>query len=256
MANTRMRFDGKVALITGGNAGIGLAAGHAFAGQGAKVMIAARRRAEGEQAVAAINAAGGEADFVETDVTSSASVQAMVAACVARFGRLDVAFNNAGIPGDVTTDIADAEEDTFERVMAVNVRGVWLSMKYEIREILKAGGGAIINCSSFAGLRGGPRSSAYYASKHAVLGMTKSVALEYAARNIRVNAVCPGLIMTDLVTNGFANAQEKLAMLTARIPMQRVGLPEEVANAVLWLASSESSFVNGVALPVDGATSV
>ena len=256
MANTRMRFDGKVALITGGNAGIGLAAGHAFAGQGAKVMIAARRRAEGEQAVAAINAAGGEADFVETDVTSSASVQAMVAACVARFGRLDVAFNNAGIPGDVTTDIADAEEDTFERVMAVNVRGVWLSMKYEIREILKAGGGAIINCSSFAGLRGGPRSSAYYASKHAVLGMTKSVALEYAARNIRVNAVCPGLIMTDLVTNGFANAQEKLAMITARIPMQRVGLPEEVANAVLWLASSESSFVNGVALPVDGATSV
>ena len=256
MANTRMRFDGKVALITGGNAGIGLAAGHAFAGQGAKVMIAARRRAEGEQAVAAINAAGGEADFVETDVTSSASVQAMVAACVARFGRLDVAFNNAGIPGDVTTDIADAEEDTFERVMAVNVRGVWLSMKYEIREILKAGGGAIINCSSFAGLRGGPRSSAYYASKHALLGMTKSVALEYAARNIRVNAVCPGRIMTDLVTNGFANAQEKLAMLTARIPMQRVGLPEEVANAVLWLASSESSFVNGVALPVDGATSV
>ncbi|GLR65696.1 short chain dehydrogenase [Acidocella aquatica] len=256
MPNARMRFDGKVALITGGNAGIGLAAGHAFAGQGAKVMIAARRSAEGEQAVAEILQAGGEAAFVATDVTSSASVQAMVAACIARFGRLDVAFNNAGIPGDVTTDIADADEDTFERVMAVNVRGVWLSMKYEIPEILKAGGGAIVNCSSFAGLRGGPRSSAYYASKHAVLGMTKSVALEYAARNIRVNAVCPGLIMTDLITSGFANAQEKLAMLTARIPMQRVGLPEEVANAVLWLASPESSFVNGAALPVDGATSV
>ncbi len=256
MSNKRMRFDGKVALITGGNAGIGLAAGHAFAEQGARVMIAARRRAEGEQAVAAIAAAGGEAAFVETDVTSSASVRAMVAACIARFGRLDVAFNNAGIPGDVTRDIAEADEDIFERVMAVNVRGVWLSMKYEIPEILKAGGGAIVNCSSFAGLRGGPRSSAYYASKHAVLGMTKSVALEYAARNIRVNAVCPGLIMTDLITSGFANAQDKLAMLTARIPMQRVGLPEEVANAVLWLASPESSFVNGAALPVDGATSV
>ena len=256
MSGKRMRFDGKVALITGGNAGIGLAAGHAFAEQGARVMIAARRRAEGEQAVAAIAAAGGEAAFVETDVTSSASVRAMVAACIARFGRLDVAFNNAGIPGDVTRDIAEADEDIFERVMAVNVRGVWLSMKYEIPEILKAGGGAIVNCSSFAGLRGGPRSSAYYASKHAVLGMTKSVALEYAARNIRVNAVCPGLIMTDLITSGFANAQDKLAMLTARIPMQRVGLPEEVANAVLWLASPESSFVNGAALPVDGATSV
>jgi len=122
--------------------------------------------------------------------------------------------------------------------------------------MLDSGGGTIVNCSSFAGLRGGTKSSAYYASKHAVLGMTKTVSLEYAARNIRVNAVCPGLIMTDLITTGFADAQDKLAMLTGRIPMQRPGQPEEVADAVLWLASSQSSFVNGIALPVDGATSV
>jgi NAD(P)-dependent dehydrogenase (short-subunit alcohol dehydrogenase family) len=253
---TKPRFEGKVALITGGNAGIGLATALGFAAEGASVMIAARRRAQGEAAVEQIRQAGGQAEFVETDVTASASIQNMVAETIARFGRLDIAFNNAGVPGDVTKDIADADEDIYDRVMAINARGVWLSMKYEIREILKAGGGAIVNCSSFAGLRGGPRSSAYYASKHAVLGMTKSVALEYAARNIRVNAICPGLINTDLVTIGFAQAQEKLAQLTARIPMQRPGESEEVANAVLFLASDESSFISGVALSVDGATAV
>jgi len=253
---TGMRFVDKVALVTGGSTGIGLASARGFAREGARVMIAARRRAEGEAAVAGIVADGGDAAFVETDVTDSDSVRAMVAACVDRFGRLDIAYNNAGITGIVTTDIAEADEAMFDRVMAINVRGVWLSMKYEIRAMLAAGGGAIVNCSSFAGLRGGTKSSAYYASKHAVLGMTKTVSLEYAARNIRVNAVCPGLIMTDLITTGFADAQDKLAMLTGRIPMQRPGQPEEVADAVLWLASSQSSFVNGIALPVDGATSV
>ena len=253
---TKPRFEGKVALITGGNAGIGLATALGIAAEGARVMIAARRRAQSEAALAELREAGGEAEFVETDVTASASIQNMVAECIRRFGRLDIAFNNAGIPGDVTKDIAEADEDVFDQVMAVNARGVWLSMKYEIREILRAGGGAIINCSSFSGLRGGPRNSAYYASKHAVLGMTKSVALEYAARNIRVNAICPGLINTDLVTTGFAQAPEKLALLTSRIPMQRPGEPEEVANAVLFLASAESSFISGVALSVDGATAV
>ena len=251
MANTRMRFDGKVALITGGNAGIGLAAGHAFAGQGAKVMIAARRRAEGEQAVAAINAAGGEADFVETDVTSSASVQAMVAACVARFGRLDVAFNNAGIPGDVTTDIADAEEDTFERVMAVNVRGVWLSMKYEIREILKAGGGAIINCSSFAGLRGGPRSSAYYASKHAVLGMTKALALELAPYNVTANAISPGPFSTE-ITRLIERDPVQLAEFNSKIPLGRWGKLEEIGALAVFPSSDASGFITGTDIVIDG----
>ncbi|WP_114951754.1 glucose 1-dehydrogenase [Sphingosinicella terrae] len=250
------RFEGKVALVTGGNGGIGLAAARAFAREGARVMIAARRRSQGDEAVESIRAAGGEAAFVETDVSDRDSVREMVRSCLGTFGRLDVAYNNAGITGHVTTEIADADEAMFDQVMAINVRGVWLSMKYEIPAILEAGGGAIVNCSSYAGLRGGPRSSAYYASKHAVLGMTKSVALEYAARGIRVNAVCPGLVMTDLIANNFAGAEEKLAMLTARIPMQRTGEPDEVADAVLWLASDESRLVTGIAMPIDGGTQV
>ncbi len=250
------RFEGKVVLVTGGNSGIGLATARAFAAEGARVMIAARRHAEGLAAAEGIAAEGGEACFIETDVSSAPSVRAMVAACIDMFGRLDIAFNNAGITGDLTTPIAEADEARFDEVMAVNAKGVWLCMKYEVREILRAGGGSIINCSSVAGIRGGPRSSAYYASKHAVIGMTRSVALEYAPQNIRVNAICPGLIETELVARGFADAPDKLASFTSRIPMQRPGRPEEIAAAVLWLASQQSSFVSGVALPIDGAFSV
>lgn len=250
------RFAGKVALVTGGNSGIGFASALEFARQGASVVLAARRKVNGDEAADAIRAAGGRAVFVATDVRDAASVQAMVRACIDAFGRLDVAFNNAGITGHVHTDVADADEHMFDEVMAVNARGTWLSMKYEVPAILAGGGGAIVNCSSGAGLRGGPRSSAYYASKHAVLGMTKSVALEYAERGIRVNAVCPGLTMTEIVRTGFDKAPEKLAYLSGRIPMNRTGEPEEVARAVLWLASDESSFVTGAALPVDGGTSV
>jgi NAD(P)-dependent dehydrogenase (short-subunit alcohol dehydrogenase family) len=250
------RFEGRTALVTGGNSGLGLAAARAFALGGARVMLAARRREQGEEAVRSIRADGGEAAFVETDVTDSRSVRAMVAACVDRFGRLDFAYNNAGITGHVHTEIADADEEMFERVIATNVRGMWLSMKYEVPAILAAGGGAIVNCSSGAGLRGGPRSSAYYASKHAVLGMTKSVALEYAARGIRVNAICPGLTMTDIVATGFAEAPDKLAYLSGRIPMGRAGRPDEVGDVVTWLCSDESSFMTGAAIPVDGGTSV
>lgn len=250
------RFDGRVALVVGGTSGIGLATAQAFAAEGAKVMIAGRRVAEGEESVAAIHAAGGTAGFVQADITQPESVAAMVAGTVETFGALHVAYNNAGITGTVNLFVEDADLAMFEQVMAINVTGTWLAMKYQVPAILASGGGAIVNCGSVAGLRGSPGCSAYYGSKHAVLGMTKCVALENAARGIRVNAVCPGLVMTDLVEAGFAGAEDKLAMLTARIPMQRPGLPQEVAGAVLWLASEEASFINGVALPVDGGTAI
>jgi len=250
------RFEDKVALVVGGTSGIGLSTAQAFAAEGAKVMIAGRREAEGQEAVEAIRAAGGTADFVQTDITQAESAAAMVAKTVERFGALHVAYNNAGITGTVNLFVEDADLAMFEQVMAINVTGTWLAMKYEVPAILASGGGAIVNCGSVAGLRGSPGCSAYYGSKHAVLGMTKCVALENAARGIRVNAVCPGLVMTDLVEQGFAAAQDKLELLTARIPMQRTGRPQEVAEAVLWLASDDSSFINGVALPVDGGTAI
>lgn len=250
------RFSGTVALVTGGNRGIGLAAAKAFAAEGASVVIAARQVADGEAAVESICGTGGTAIFIQTDVTSSDSVEAMVARTVETYGALHYAFNNAGITGTVNLSVEDADIGLFEQVMAINVTGTWLGMKYQVPAILKSGGGAIVNCGSVASLRGSIGCSPYYASKHAVLGMTKCVALENAARGIRVNAVCPGLIMTELVENGFKQAPEKLAMLKARIPMQRTGVTNEVANAVLWLCSDEASFVNGVALPVDGGSSV
>jgi NAD(P)-dependent dehydrogenase (short-subunit alcohol dehydrogenase family) len=248
------RFTGKVAVVTGGNSGLGFAAASALAEAGARVMLAARRCKEGEEAAATIRDCGGTAAFVETDVTDAKSVQAMVDSCLDTFGRLDIAFNNAGITGQVDADVVAADEETFDRVMAVNVRGVFLSMKYEVPAMLASGGGAIINCSSGAGLRGGPQASPYYASKHAVIGLTKSVALEYAQQNIRVNAICPGLILTDIVRYGFASVPDKLERLSGRIPMARTGEPDEVARSVVWLASDDSSYINGIALPVDGGT--
>ncbi|QQN75279.1 SDR family NAD(P)-dependent oxidoreductase [Croceicoccus sp. YJ47] len=250
------RFSGRTALIVGGSSGIGLTTAKKFADEGAQVMIAARREEELREAVEDIKAVGGIADFVITDVTDAASVEAMVARTVERFGALHVAYNNAGITGTVNLSVEDAQLSMFEQVMAINVTGTWLCMKYEIPAISKAGGGAIVNCGSVASLRGSPGCSAYYGSKHAVAGMTKCVALENAARGIRVNAVCPGLVMTDLVEKGFADAPDKLEMLTGKIPMQRPGRQDEIADAVLWLASEDSSFVNGAMLPVDGASSV
>jgi len=250
------RFDGTVALVTGGNSGLGFAAAQAFARGGARVAIAARRREQGAEAVRSITDEGGEVTFIETDVSDPGSVRDMVRSCLDRFGRLDFAFNNAGITGHVHTEIAEADEDMFDRVMETNARGTWLSMKYEVPAILAAGGGAIVNCSSGAGLYGSARSSAYSASKHAIVGMTKSVALEYAARGIRVNAVCPGLVMTDIMAHGFDRAPEKLKFLSDRIPMGRAGRPEEVGDVVTWLCSKESSFLTGAAIPVDGGTRV
>jgi NAD(P)-dependent dehydrogenase (short-subunit alcohol dehydrogenase family) len=253
---TAGRFAGKVALVTGGNSGIGRQASLAFAREGAKVLVAARRADEGEHTVRLIRDGGGEAVFVSTDVTRAESVKAAVRACIERYGRLDAAFNNAGITGSVSDLIVDYDEETFDRTVAVNLKGTWLCMKYEIPEMLRAGRGSIVNCSSTAGLRGGARASAYYASKHAVIGLTKSVALEYASQGVRINAVCPGMIGTDMVSREFARAPEKFAALKTKIPMARVGTVEEIASAVLWLCADESSYVTGAALSADGGFTV
>lgn len=252
----RNRFTGKTALVVGGTSGIGLTTAHAFAAEGARVMIAGRREEEGLAAVSAIRERGGVAAFVRTDVTREESVAAMVAKTVETFGHLHVAYNNAGITGPISKPVDEAELTEYETVMAINATGTWLAMKYEIPAIRAAGGGAIVNCGSFASLRGSAGASPYYASKHAVLGMTKCAAIENAARGIRVNAVCPGLVMTELVEAGFTSAPDKLAMLTSRIPAARPGQTEEVAQAVLWLASDEASYVNGIGLSVDGGSAI
>jgi len=254
---SRARFANKTVIVTGGNAGIGLAAARAFAREQANVLIAARRRAEGEAAAAEIQRDGGVAAFVETDVTDGDSVRRMVAACVARFGGIDIAFNNAGITGEISAAVPDADEAMFDRVMSVNVKGTWLCMKHEIPEMLRRGGGVIVNCGSTAAIRGGAgRAGAYYASKHAIMGLTKQAAMEGATRNIRVNAVLPGMTMTELIEKGFAGDQEKARLLFSRIPMARAGQPEEIASAVLWLASDESSYATGIGLPVDGGVTI
>jgi len=246
------RFSGKVALVTGGNAGIGAEVSVALAREGAKVIVAARRKAEGEALVERIRAAGGDALFVSADVTRSESVRALIERGVAHYGRLDIAFNNAGITGSTSRTIVDFEEADFDATLAVNLKGAWLCMKYEIPQLLRTGGGSIINCASSAGLRGGARASAYYASKHGLVGLTKSVALEYATQGIRVNAVCPGMTETELMARQLAIAPEKFARIQQRIPMGRAASVSEIAGAVLWLASDESSYVTGIALPVDG----
>jgi NAD(P)-dependent dehydrogenase (short-subunit alcohol dehydrogenase family) len=253
----RARFANKTVIVTGGNAGIGLAAAQAFARERANVVIAARRRAEGGAAAATIQRDGGVAVFVETDVTNGASVERMVRECVATFGGLDIAFNNAGITGQVSASVPDADEATFDKVMAINVKGTWLCMKYEIPEMQKRGGGVIVNCGSTAAIRGGAgRAGAYYASKHAIMGLTKQAAMEGATRNIRVNAVLPGMTLTELIEKGFADDREKQQLLFSRIPMARAARPDEIASAVLWLASDESSYATGIGLPVDGGVTI
>jgi NAD(P)-dependent dehydrogenase (short-subunit alcohol dehydrogenase family) len=251
-ASPGRRFAGKVALVTGGNSGIGRAVCIALAREGAQVAVVARRKDEGDATVAQIHAAGGEALFVSADVTDATSVEAMVRRTTEHYGRLDVAFNNAGITGSTSRNIVDFEEADFDQTLAVNLKGTWLCMKYEIPQMLRAGGGSIVNCSSTAGLRGGARASAYYASKHGVIGLTKSVALEYAAQRIRINAVCPGMTDTELVARQSALAPEKFASLRQRIPMGRTAAVDEIASAVLWLCADESSYATGAVLSVDG----
>lgn len=247
----QMRFDDKVVVITGAGGGIGRASALAFARAGAKVMVTDRDANAGQETLRQVQALGASAHFLQTDVTQAAQVEAMVAQTVAHYGRLDCAFNNAGIEEEHMR-LADCSEDTFDRIMDVNVKGVWLCLKYQLAQMLAQGGGAIVNTASVAGLIGAPKMAAYSASKHAVLGLTKSAAVEYGRKNIRVNAVCPGVIRTVMFERA-VQADPRLGTSAAQMhPMGRIGEADEVAAAVLWLCSDAASFVTGHAHTVDG----
>ncbi len=244
-------FDGKVALVTGGGSGIGRATALAFARHGTQVVIGDRDVQRGEETVSIISDAGGTATFQRADVLVAAQVEALVDHAIETYGRVDVAFNNAGIEGDVRP-LVEQTEANYDAVMDINVKGVWLSMKYEIPRMLEQGGGAIVNCSSVAGVIGFPGIGIYVASKHAVIGLTKTAALEYSAKGIRFNAVNPSLIdteMADRLAAGIGTSKEELAPLHA---IGRIGRAEEVADAVLWLCSDKASFITGHSLIVDG----
>ncbi len=244
-------LDGKIALVTGGASGIGRATALTFAREGAKLVIADLNEEGGQQTVHMITEKGGDAIFVQIDVSNAVEVQALISQAVATYGRLDCAHNNAGISGGLLALTAEYPEERWHQVMAVNLTGVWLCMKYEIPQMLHQGGGAIVNTASVAGLVGGRGLSAYVASKHGVVGLTKTAALEYAQQGIRVNCVCPGVIHTPMIARGLSDAERK-AQIIAREPIGRMGNPEEVAEAVVWLCSDAASFVTGHAMTVDG----
>jgi NAD(P)-dependent dehydrogenase (short-subunit alcohol dehydrogenase family) len=246
-----INFAGKVAIVTGGTSGIGRAAAIAYAQQGAKVVVAGRRVEAGQETVQLIKAAGGEAFFTPTDVTQEADVKAMVTKTVEVFGRVDIAFNNAGTHGE-TPSLIEQPDTEYDRMMNVNVKGVWLCMKYEIAQMLQQGGGAIVNTSSILGVVAMSGVPLYTASKYAVEGLTKAAALQYAKSGIRINAVGPGAIATDMFEKATGGQDEAKVYMAGLHPMGRIGQPSEVANAVLWLSSEQASFVTGETLMVDG----
>lgn len=243
------KFKNKVAIVTGGSFGIGRATVLAFAKRGAKIVIADWK--ENQETMDLIENLGGEAIFVKCDVSKSDDVKSLVEKTIVTFGQIDFAFNNAGIEG-ISAPVQDCTEENWDKTIAINLKGIWLCMKYEIPEMLKKGAGVIINCSSVAGLIGFQSSPAYVASKHGVIGLTKTAALENAKTGIRVNAVCPGIIKTPMIDRVTRNNEEIEKQFTNMEPVGRMGQPEEIANAVIWLCSDEASFVTGVAIPVDG----
>ncbi|MQA53116.1 SDR family oxidoreductase [Pseudomonas piscis] len=246
-----MTFSGQVALVTGAANGIGRATAQAFAAQGLKVVVADLDAAGGEGTVALIREAGGEALFVSCDVTREADVQQLMARTIEAYGRLDYAFNNAGIEIEKGR-LAEGSLDEFDAIMGVNVKGVWLCMKYQLPLLLAQGDGAIVNTASVAGLGAAPKMSIYAASKHAVIGLTKSAAIEYAKKKIRVNAVCPAVIDTDMFRRAYEADPKKAEFAAAMHPVGRIGKVEEIASAVLYLCSDGAAFTTGHALAVDG----
>lgn len=244
---------GKSALITGGGGGIGRATALAFAREGARVAVADATEATAHETVSLINQMGGQAMTLTGDVTDAGVVERLVKSAVGTYGRLDCAFNNAGIAGFQVDaggkKTADWSETSFDRMIAVNLKGVWLCMKYELMQMVAQGGGAIVNTASIAGLIGLPTSSGYVAAKHGVVGLTKTAALEYAADKIRVNAVCPGYIETKMTED---TMRRRGADIMAKVPFDRMGRPEEIAEMVLWLCSDRASYVSGAAYNVDG----
>ena len=244
-------FENKVALVTGGCFGIGKATAIAFAKRGAKVVIADWVEDKDQETLKEIKALGGEALFVKCDVSKSNEVKEMVDKTIEKFGRLDYAFNNAGIEG-ASAPTHECTEENWDRTIAVNLKGVWLCMKYEIMQMTKLAKGAIVNNASIAGLVGFTGIPAYVASKHGVIGLTKNAALEYAKSGIRVNVVCPGVIKTPMIDRFTGKNKEVEKQFESMEPIGRLGLPEEVAEAVVWLCSDASSFITGDAIPVDG----
>jgi NAD(P)-dependent dehydrogenase (short-subunit alcohol dehydrogenase family) len=246
-----LSFNGKVALVTGAGSGIGLATARAFAAAGAAVVLADVDQPAVRSAAEQLLGEGGRALAVGCDVSDEAQVKALVEKTVATFGRLDAAYNNAGVQSPLV-DTADASGDEFDRVHAINLRGVWNGMKYELRQMREQGAGAIVNCSSLGGLVGIAGRAIYHSTKHGVIGLTRSAAVEYAPRGIRINAVCPGVIETPMVAAMMASQADAMKTILAEQPIGRLGRPEEIAAAVLWLCSPGASFVIGHALAVDG----
>lgn len=241
-------FENKVVIVTGASSGIGLATAKAFAREGAKVVISDINEQAGQETVKSIENESGEATFIKCDVSSEEDVKNLVDMTIQKYGRLDCAYNNAGIEG-TPSSTTECSVSNWDKTINTNLKGVWLCMKYEIPAMLKNGKGSIVNCSSIAGLVGFETIPAYVASKHGVIGLTETASLEFAKQNIRVNAVCPGVIDTPMLERFTQGNEEQMAQ---QDPMGRVGRPEEIADSVLWLCSEKSSYVTGQAIAIDG----